>query len=283
MPASLLILLPLLAQLGPTVAPGGGPALPTAPLPERRAAAAPALPPRTQLQECTALIASDPAAAAEVAEAWRDSAKGSARAEPGQCLGGALTRLERWDEAEAAFLAARDDTPANEGANKARAGAMAGAAALAAGKNDRALIALDRAHGDAIGAAETQLAGDIAVDRARALVRLKRDADALHALDEARRASPGNADAWLLSATLARRQNRLADAQAQIEQAAVLAPIDPEVGLEAGVIAVLAGRDEAARKSWESVIAAAPASPAAQTARGYLAQLGPAPAPPAGR
>jgi hypothetical protein len=53
----------------------------------------------------------------------------------------------------------------------------------------------------------------------------------------------------------------------------VLAPNDPEVGLEAGVIAVLDGRDEAARANWESVIALDPESPFAETARGYLAQL----------
>jgi hypothetical protein len=45
------------------------------------------------------------------------------------------------------------------------------------------------------------------------------------------------------------------------------------VALEAGLIAVLAGRDEAARKSWQSVIAIAPTSAEAQTARDYLAQL----------
>ena len=42
------------------------------------------------------------------------------------------------------------------------------------------------------------------------------------------------------------------------------------------MIAVLAGHDEAARKSWQSVIVAAPGSAAATTAQGYIAQLGPA-------
>ena len=48
---------------------------------------------------------------------------------------------------------------------------------------------------------------------------------------------------------------------------------DPEVGLEAGVIAMLGGNESAARKSWQSVLDAAPDSVAAGTARGYLAQL----------
>ena len=65
----------------------------------------------------------------------------------------------------------------------------------------------------------------------------------------------------------------------EIEQAATLAPTNPEIGLEAGVIAVLGGREDAARQSWQSVIDLQPESLAAQTATGYLAQLGPAPAP----
>jgi Flp pilus assembly protein TadD len=42
----------------------------------------------------------------------------------------------------------------------------------------------------------------------------------------------------------------LADAQTQIQTAARLTPLDPEVGLEAGVIAMLSGHEDAARKSW---------------------------------
>ena len=116
----------------------------------------------------------------------------------------------------------------------------------------------------------------VAVDRARALVVLKRVDEAASALDEACKADPENGEAWLLSATLERRGGRLWAAQAAIEQAARLQPTDPDVGLEAGVIAMLSGHEESARRSWNSVVALAPASPAATTARGYLAQLGPA-------
>jgi Flp pilus assembly protein TadD len=105
-------------------------------------------------------------------------------------------------------------------------------------------------------------------------VGLGRQSDAATALAEARTAAPNNAQTWLLSATLSRRQDKLAEAQTQIERAAQIAPQDPEIGLEAGVIAVLGGRDEAARKSWQSVVTTAPGSEAATTAKGYLAQLG---------
>jgi len=45
------------------------------------------------------------------------------------------------------------------------------------------------------------------------------------------------------------------------------------------VIAVLGGREKAARASWQSVIDTQPDSLAAQTARGYLEQLAPGAAP----
>ena len=70
-------------------------------------------------------------------------------------------------------------------------------------------------------------------------------------------------------------------AQRDIEVAASLAahgdPLSAPIGLEAGVIAMLSGREEAARKSWESVVALAPDGPEALTAKGYIDQIGPAP------
>ena len=111
-------------------------------------------------------------------------------------------------------------------------------------------------------------------------VRLKVTSDeAAQALAEARTAEPENPQAWLLSATLSRRQNNLAMAQTQIEKAANLAPNDPEVGLEAGVIAMLSGNKDAARRSWTSVTQAAPGSDAAATAKQYLDETAPEPTP----
>lgn len=275
-------LLPLLlAQAGPSVAPGAGGALPQAPLEiprKRRDAAAPAAA-LSRFDQCRAMATSDPARAVEEAEAWRAGVKGSARAAPGQCLGLALTGLGRFNAAAEAFAAAREDTPVIEPATRARLGAMAGNALLAAGRNEAALAQLDQAHGEALGAGDPRLAGDISVDRARALVALQREGDAAAALATARANAPENGQGWLLSATLARRQGRLAEAQQQIQVAAQLLPLDPEVGLEAGVIAVLAGNDGAARRSWLSVIKAAPDSGAARTAQSYLDQLGPEPSP----
>jgi tetratricopeptide (TPR) repeat protein len=268
-----LLLALLAAQVGPLVTPGAAPPLPhereverprrRAVLPEPKFAQTPA-PSRRQL--CIRLAEGEASAAS-----WLAQAQGADRAFAGECLGIALMRQAKWDAAERAFLAARD--AAEDKPLRARLGAMAGNAALAHGSAAAALFALDSAKADA--GADPALTGGIAVDRARALVMLKRNAEAATALAEARAATPGDADAWLLSATLSRRMNKLAEAQAQIEKAAALSPADPDVGLEAGLIAVLAGQEEAARRSWQSVLSTAPDSDAAATAKGYLAQLSP--------
>ena len=282
----LLPLLPLIAQVGPfATTPGAGRSTPTEqPVTRpRRAPAAkavPLAPPAASHrgEQCRAEVDDDAEAAADTAQAWLASAAtGADRAEANLCLGLAQSRQEQWAEAEAAFLAGREAAGADRMA-RARLGAMAGNAALAGGKPEAALAALDGARGDAQGLADPALTATVAVDRARALVSLKRLDEAGAALAEARAASPTSAEAWLLSATLSRRQGQLAQAQSQIEGAAELMPVDPAIGLEAGVTAMLSGHAEAARKSWASVVAAAPDSAEAQTAKGYLAQLGPAPA-----
>ena len=272
----LVLLLPLIAQIGP------GGALPQAPLPAAKPKAAPvsqaSLP--DPLKQCLELAMARPADAIEVAQNWLAAAKTmKERAGARQCQAMALTRIDGWAEAAVLFLAAREDTPANEGAERARLGALGGNAHLAAGDPAAALAALDLARSDARDGADSALKGLIEIDRARALVALGRLPEAAAALDDAREFVPRSAQAWLLSATLSRRMGNLAQAQQQIERAAELMPVDPEIGLEAGVIAVLAGRDEAARKSWQSVVKAAPNSPAAKTAQGYLDQLGPSAAP----
>ena len=273
------LLLPLLAQIGP------GGALPQAPLPVRGGKApsqvsqpAPPLaaPQSTQLQNCLQLAMENPSDGIDEAEAWLAAAKTpSDRAGAKQCKAMALTRLESWDEAATLFLSARDDTPRTEPGERARLGALAGNALLVSGKTVAGLDALDHAHGEAHTANHRKLNGVIQTDRARALVALGRIAEASSALEEARYEMPDNHQAWLLSATLSRREGKLVEAQRQIERAAALMPVDPEIGLEAGVIAVQSGRDASARKSWQSVIVAAPGSQFAKTAQGYLDQLGP--------
>nr|WP_247714043.1 tetratricopeptide repeat protein [Qipengyuania xiamenensis] len=152
---------------------------------------------------------------------------------------------------------------------------MAGNAALASGDPEGALPLLDRAGGQALAANDGALAADLRVDLARVLVRLDREEDAAMALAEAREADGDDPEAWLLSATLSRRLERLGEAQAQIERAALLNPRNPQVGLEAGVIAAMSGREGDARASFQSVIDVAPGSREAERAQRYLDQLAP--------
>jgi tetratricopeptide (TPR) repeat protein len=273
------ILLPLLAQIGPN--PSATPQAVPPELADRptRTQTAPAVTPASdQLARCLAQAGSEPVAAVAAAQAMLDTpgARPSVetRVQALLCRGLAHSELGDLAPAEADFIAARDAAPRGERGLRARLGALAANAMLAQGRPGDAIALLDGAAAEAREAGNRALAGGIELDRARALVMLKRDPEAALALASATQALPAEPQAWLLSATLSRRLDNLAQAQAQIERAASLAPSDPEIGLEAGVIAMLAGHPDAARQSWQSVVAAAPTSPFAETARNYLAQSG---------
>lgn len=286
--SSLLLLLPLMAQVGPasSLPSSARPYASQLPLEiiekkdkedrDRRAREAQnvAMPAARSSAGCMSAVEANPEKSAELARSALADAIGRERVRAGLCLGVALSDLDRWDEARTAFTNARDAADLADHASRARLGAMAGNAALAAGQAGQALSLLAPAATDAKIVGDADLTASIALDRARGLVAVKQPDEAANALAEARAAQPDNAQAWLLSATLSRRQDKLAQAQTQIEKAASLAPQDPEIGLEAGVIAMLSHNDAAARRSWESVVAAAPSSDAAVTAKQYLSQLG---------
>lgn len=229
------------------------------------------------LQGCLSQLEEDPARAHAMAQIRRAETTGTDRVLANHCLGTAASELGLWDDARTAFAAARAETPAAESRTRARFGALAGNAALAGGDAAGAERLLIEAEADARAARASLLEAIAATDRARALVTLGRTDQALAALDNATTLVPDRAEGWLLKATLLRRLERLPEAQTAIERAATLAPSNSAVGLEAGVIAVLGGRDAAARASWQSVIDLAPGTPEAATATGYLAQLAPAP------
>lgn len=274
----------LLAQVGPFTPSTGAPATQLPPeILDREHARRKYSPPVTtampqapqQAEGCIAEVTANPAKGAELAQKAMDQAQGEERVRAGLCLGVALSELDRFVEAENAFIHARDAAAPDDAVTRARLGGMAGNAALAAARLNDALPILAAAGKEAQTAGDNALAGSIAADRARVLVAMGKNDDAAAALAEARQLAPQDEQAWLLSATLSRRMDMLADAQAQIETAVRLQPDDPEIGLEAGVIAMLAGHSDAARKSWQSVVATAPDSAAGATARQYLAQLGP--------
>ena len=250
-----------------------------APLPVAAPARTPAKPTveDDRLQLCIERAGKDPASSLAEASAWVAAAKGANRSKPLECLGQIYTVLLRWDAAEGAFAEAAGVTLLDDDARRSALFAQAGNAALAGGHAERALAHLDAAVG--VPGIGPLARGQAEIDRGRALVALGRLEDAVAALAAAQRDAPDDADAWLLGATVARRRGDYAAAQRQIEVAGKLAATDPEIGLEAGVIAMLDGREPAARKAWESVMLVAPESKEAETARGYLAQLGAAPPP----
>jgi tetratricopeptide (TPR) repeat protein len=228
------------------------------------------------LQSCLDQIGADPARAHTMAQIRRSQTTDTDRVLANHCLGTAASALGLWDDARSAFLDARAETPADEIRARARFGMMAGNAALASGDTAGALGLLVEAESEARTAGSAPLQALAAIDRARALVALGRGKEALAALETATSLAPESAEGWLLKATLLRRLERLEPAQTAIETAARLAPTNPDIGLEAGVIAVLGGRDAAARQSWQSVIDLQPESLAAGAAKSYLEQLGPA-------
>ncbi len=230
---------------------------------------------RSALTRCLVLAGEDPDAALDHAQAWRQSAADETElAQSAHCLGLAMVRLQRFDEARQSFEIASAEAPADNPGYRARLAAMAGNAALADGKAAIAESLFAGAVAQARNGGDASLAAALQIDRARALVALDRRDEAAATLAEARGEDPANAQGWLLSATLARRMERLGEAQRLIEQAATLDPRDPAIGLEAGVIAALAGRAEDARRSFASVIEVAPDSEEAVRAQTYLDQLG---------
>ena len=276
------IFLPLIAQVGPN--PAAVPQTVPPELRDRPARSAPKAPPPVitrptgdaespRLARCLADAQADSEVALTEAETWGRSGDAASLPDAKFCAGMAHYAAGDLAEASTEFLAALAITPEASPARRARLGALAGHVAIARNDADAAVRLFETAAADARSGGDPKFAGEIEIDRARALVPLGRNGEAAMALAAAAAVMPDNAQVWLLSATLARRVDQIDRAQTFIQQAGELNPTDPQIGLEAGVIAMLGGREDAARRSWQSVIAAAPGSNEAQTARGYLAQL----------
>jgi len=168
------------------------------------------------LSQCLDQLADDAARAHTIAQLQRNSTSGADRVVANHCLGLAASELSLWNDAVTAFSAARDEVPGDEMRAKARFGAMAGNAALAGGDLQSAERILLQARLDAATAASAPLQAITASDRARALVALSREEEALSELRLATSLLPDEAPNWLLYATLLRRLDRLDEAQVAI-------------------------------------------------------------------
>lgn len=221
---------------------------------------------RDRYQRCIAETRSDATKAIETANAWRAAGGGlPAR----HCLAMAYLAQERFAPAAVALEQAARAAEAERDPAAADLWGQAGNAALLAGDTAKAHTYLSSALSGA--GPDGQRRGQLLIDRARASVELGRPADARTDLDAAIRLMPKEPSAWLLSATLARRQGEYLRATTEIGEAAKLLPNDPDVMLEQGNIAGAQGDPAAARGFWEAVVKTSPETPAGKEAAKALA------------
>jgi tetratricopeptide (TPR) repeat protein len=233
------------------------------------AAAAPVSPEQTRFEACATLAETDPVRALDEASTWRISGGGLLAR---QCEGLAYVTQKRWIPAAAAFEAAAKEADLKSDGRAATLWVQAGNAALAGNDAKKALPYFDGAL--ARGALQGDQLGEAHLDRARARAALGDMKGARADLDLATKHVPADPLGWLLSATLARKMNDLPRAQRDIEEAAKRSPDDASVALEAGNIAILSGRDDAARTAWQAAVKLAPESASGKAASEALGRLG---------
>jgi regulator of sirC expression with transglutaminase-like and TPR domain len=115
--------------------------------------------------------------------------------------------------------------------------------------------------------------GQFLIDRARASAALQKWSAAESDLTAALAAEPGSAEALVLRAGARRAQNNLKGAVGDVTQALLLEPNNVEALVERGLIAMKQGNKGAARKDFAAVLAAAPDSDAAASARKAIEKI----------
>ncbi|MGR6328540.1 tetratricopeptide repeat protein [Sphingomonas sp. XXL09] len=244
--------------------------------PAARAAALPEDSREARYQRCVVTAESDPAAARAEALRWA-AAGGSWFAR--QCAGLAYTQERNWTAAAGEFEAAAKAAELGHNVRAANYWAQAGNAWLAAGDPGKARAALDTA---LVAGTLTGLAlGEAQLDHARAMVAAGQNDAARRDLDLALTTAGDDPLAWLLSATLARREGDVPRARKDIAEALRRSPDDASVQLEAGNIAALARDETGARAAWAQAARLAPTSPVGKSALAALQQFDtPATTPP---
>ena len=226
--------------------------------------AAPMAGEKSRYEACIAIAQAEPQRGIETAQAWRIEGGGiPAR----HCL--ALAQFAAKDYAEA-LLSYEGAAAASDAAKDGQAVSLwsQGAdAAMLAGKPDGAVRFLDKA---LAGDVSDKAQASIRVNRAEALVDLKRYPEAAADLDKATKLDPAVRYGWLLQATLARRMADFKTAEAAILKAAELEPDSADVQFEAGNIAAAQGKDALARAAWLAAARADPDSPAGLAANKAL-------------
>ncbi len=228
----------------------------------------PPAPVADRYERCLDRAKSDPTAAEAEAGQWQ-LAGGSFFAS--QCLGMAYSNEARWSAAAASFESAARAAEKAGDTRGANYWAQAGNAWLAAGDASKARSALDAAI--SAGTLTGQPLGEAHLDRARAMVAGDDPEGAREDLDRALGEVPADPLAWLLSATLARREQQVVRAKTDIAEALQRGSDDPSVQLEAGNIAAMAGDEAGAKAAWRQAVTLRPDSAAGKAAAAALAQF----------
>ena len=221
-----------------------------------------------RFNECVDLAVDDPPSGIVAANKWRIEGGGFLAR---HCLGFAYAEQFNWDAATTSFVEAAREAEIAKYPRTANFWAQAGNAALAGDQPEKALEYLNAALVQ--GSLAGLLKGEVHLDRARAHVALDNYAAAKQEFVMVHKLAPQDPLGWLLSATLARRQNDLALAKADIQVAAKLATQDSAVALEAGNIAYAGGDLVEAKANWEKAVEMDAESRSAKAAKKYLAQL----------
>jgi tetratricopeptide (TPR) repeat protein len=225
-------------------------------------------PAAVRYRACTDQVRANPEAAVDAANVWREQGGGLAAR---QCLGLALSALERWAPAATAFeQAAREAESAND-PRRTDFWVQAANAWLAGGDAQHAMSDFDAAL--LTPNLSDQLRGEVHLDRGRAQVTLGNLPAARTEIDHALQLVPSDPFAWYLSAALARREANMARAGIDIARARTLAPDSPDIMLLAGTIAGLGGNMAEAERLYRQIVQTAPNSDAGHQAQESLATM----------
>jgi tetratricopeptide (TPR) repeat protein len=225
-------------------------------------------PAQARYRACTAQVRTNPEAAVDAANVWREQGGGLAAR---QCLGLALAALERWAPAATAFEQAAREAEGASDPRRTDFWVQAANAWLAGGDGQHAMADFDAAL--LTPNLSDQLRGEVHLDRGRAQVALGNPPAARAEIDHALQLVPNDPFAWYLSAALARRENNLARAGTDIARARVLSPDSPDIMLLAGTIAGLGGNMAEAERLYRQIVQTAPSSDAGHQAQESLATM----------
>ncbi|MBK8174975.1 MAG: hypothetical protein IPK66_06845 [Rhodospirillales bacterium] len=212
---------------------------------------------------CMDQVASDARAALASANAWREAGGGDAATHCAMAAEMALGRFS--DAADGLERLAREGN--GSALLRASLWGQAAHAHLAADQFEQAEAAagqgLDLEPGNAT----------LLVLQARALAGERRLGDAIISLNQAIAADPSLSDAYVFRASAFRQRREYDRAAADLEVALKLSPIQPEALLERGILRRLTGDDVGARADWDALIASAPKTEAAESARINLERM----------